>query len=301
MDSAREIVVESFPREYSVEALMAPVGGVSRVVQRPDGTRLATVSLVPAGDATRATVVLAHGFAVDRHEWNVVAPELVARGHRVVAFDQRGHGESTCGSDGIGTRQMVGDYLAILAAHDVRDGVIVGHSMGGFLLINALVDRAAEMGRHLRGAMLLATFAGDVNRSNPQNRVQIPLITSGVMSRLVRLDSVAHAQARTLLGRDKPMAAVRAFTRAFRAADLRLLVPILKAFVREDRYGDLAAVSMPCTVVVGTMDTTTPPFHTDELHAGIRGSRVVRVAERGHMLNWEAPDVIVDEVVKLAG
>jgi hypothetical protein len=28
---------------------------------------------------------------------------------------------------------------------------------------------------------------------------------------------------------------------------------------------------------------------------------VVRVAERGHMLNWEAPDVIVDEVVKLAG
>jgi hypothetical protein len=28
---------------------------------------------------------------------------------------------------------------------------------------------------------------------------------------------------------------------------------------------------------------------------------VVRVAERGHMLNWEAPDVIVDEVVKLVG
>jgi pimeloyl-ACP methyl ester carboxylesterase len=97
------------------------------------------------------------------------------------------------------------------------------------------------------------------------------------------------------------MAAVRAFTRAFRAADLRLLVPILKAFVREDRYGDLVAVSMPCTVVVGTMDKTTPPFHTDELHAGIRGSRVVRVAERGHMLNWEAPDVIVDEVARLAG
>jgi pimeloyl-ACP methyl ester carboxylesterase len=40
---------------------------------------------------------------------------------------------------------------------------------------------------------------------------------------------------------------------------------------------------------------------TDELHAGIRGSRVVRVAERGHMLNWGAPDVIVDEIVKLAG
>jgi hypothetical protein len=38
------------------------------------------------------------------------------------------------------------------------------------------------------------------------------------MSRLIRSDKVAHSQARTLLGRDKPMAAVRAFTRAFRAA-----------------------------------------------------------------------------------
>jgi hypothetical protein len=56
-----------------------------------------------------------------------------------------------------------------------------------------------------------------VNRSNPQNRVQIPLITSGVMSRLVRVDAFAASLAKSLLGRDKPMAAVRAFTRAFRA------------------------------------------------------------------------------------
>jgi hypothetical protein len=44
---------------------MAPLGGTPLWVERPDGTRLSTVSLVPAGGATRATVVLAHGFAVD--------------------------------------------------------------------------------------------------------------------------------------------------------------------------------------------------------------------------------------------
>lgn len=38
-DSARKIVVESHPREYSVEELMAPVGGAVRVVERGDGTR----------------------------------------------------------------------------------------------------------------------------------------------------------------------------------------------------------------------------------------------------------------------
>jgi hypothetical protein len=61
------------------------------------------------------------------------------------------------------------------------------------------------------------------NEQLPQNRVQIPLITSGVMSRLIRSDKIAHSQARTLLGRDKPMAAIRGFTRTFRAADLRIL------------------------------------------------------------------------------
>ena len=164
-----------------------------------------------------------------------------------------------------------------------------------------LIDKAGEMGGRLRGAMLLATFAGDVNRSNPQNRVQIPLITSGLMARLVRVDAFAASLAKSLLGRSKPAAAVRALTNNFRRANLRSLVPMLRAFVREDRYGDLVGVSMPCAIVVGTLDKTTPPFHTDKLHAGIRGSRVVRVAERGHLLNWEAPDVIIDEVVKLAG
>ena len=301
MADASSSVVESSPPAYGDDELMAPLGGTPLWVERPDGTRLATVSLVPAGGASRGTVVLAHGFAGRRDDWNVVAPGFAARGYRVVAFDQRGHGESTIGRDGIGTRQMVDDYVAILEAHDVRDAVMVGHSMGGFVLINALIDRAAEMGRHLRGAMLLATFAGDVNRSNPQNRVQIPMITSGLMARLVRMDVVAASLAKSLLGRDKPVAAIRALTNNFRGSNLRSLVPMLRAFVREDRYGELARVSLPCAIVVGTLDKTTPPFHTDKLHAGIRGSRVVRVAERGHLLNWEAPDVIIDEVVKLAG
>ena len=58
---------------------------------------------------------------------------------RVVAFDQRGHGGSTIGSDGIGSRQMASDYGAVLEAYDVNNGVLVGHSMGGFLALAFLL------------------------------------------------------------------------------------------------------------------------------------------------------------------
>jgi hypothetical protein len=34
---------------------------------------------------------------------------------------------------------------------------------------------------------------------------------------------------------------------------------------------------------------------------GVKNVRNTSLYARGHMLNWEAPDVIVDEVVKLAG
>ena len=51
-DSARKIVVESHPRRYSADELMAPLGGTPLWVERPDGTRLA-----PGADLTAAVFV----------------------------------------------------------------------------------------------------------------------------------------------------------------------------------------------------------------------------------------------------
>lgn len=282
---------------YTPAQYLAPVAGPETVIERPDGTRiLSTVS----GSGTKGDVVLAHGYAVDRHCWNIIASELAGRGHRVICFDQRGHGKTNIGRDGIGSSQMAGDYVAVLERHDVHDGVMVGHSMGGFVLINALIDHAETMSKHLKGAVLMATFAGDVNRKNPQNKLQIPLIRSGIMGRLINNDRFATSMARTLLGDDKPVEFIAPFVKTFREQDLRGLMPILEAFVRENRYADLSRISMKCTIVVGDKDKTTPPFHTEWLHNGIVGSKLRRVSGKGHMLNWEAPEVLIEEIAALA-
>ena len=273
-----------------------PLRGDVRVVPQADGTRIHTVS---AGSGP--TVVLAHGFAIDSGEWNVVADDLVARGRRVIAFDQRGHGRTTIGSEGVGSRQMAGDYAAVLAAYDVSDAVLVMHSMGGFVGVRFLVENPELVARHLRGALLVATFAGDVNRDNAQNKLQIPLIRSGVLPRLVATDLVGKPFARTLMGDGRTDAMVESFLAMFRAQRLGPLVPILTAMVEENRYPQLGSITLPCTILVGTKDKTTPPFHTDELHRGIPGSRLVRVPGAGHTVNWEAADEIVAEVEALLG
>jgi pimeloyl-ACP methyl ester carboxylesterase len=273
-----------------------PMPGDERTVTSADGAELLTVS---AGDGP--TVVLAHGFAVDRNEWNVVATQLVERGHRVIAFDQRGHGRSRPGRDGIGSGPMAQDYVAVLEAYDVLDGVLAMHSMGGFVGIRFLLEHAQVVHERLRGALLLATFAGDVNRDNPQNRMQIPLIRSGVLPWLVRSDLVGRRFARTIMGKKGNDEMGAAFLAMFRAQDFGPLVPILRAMVDENRYPQLGAIDLPVTIMVGTADKTTPPFHTDELHAGIRASTLERVPDVGHMVVWEEPEAVVAAIQRLAG
>ena len=272
-----------------------PLAAPERIVTSNDGTRLSTVSM---GSGT--PVVLAHGFGIDMHCWNVIADDLVSKGFKVIAFDQRGHGRTNVGSEGVGSRQMVDDYLAVLRAYDVSGGILVGHSMGGFLAIRALIERPTEMARHLRGCVLMATFAGDVNRKNLQNRIQIPMIQSGLMSKLIRSDATAAFFAKSVIGDEKHPAMMDAFTASFRKSNLKQLVPILTAFVKEDRYDQLGNVSMPCRIVVGEKDKTTPPFHTDWLHEGIKGSTLKRIPKMGHMLNWESPEILVGEITALA-
>jgi len=77
-------------------------------------------------------------------------------------------------------------------------------------------------------------------------------------------------------------------------------VPILEALVKENRYDKLDRIALPCTIVVGTKDATTPPFHTDDLHAGITGSRLEKIEGMGHLLNWESPERIVELIAETA-
>jgi len=265
-----------------------------RIITTADGAKLSTAAI-----GSGPPVVLAHGFGLNMHCWNVMADDLVERGFKVIAFDQRGHGRSGIGEQGVGSRQMVDDYLAVLDAYEVEGGILVGHSMGGFLAIRAMIEEQAAIARHLNGCLLMATFAGDVNRKNLQNRVQIPMIQSGIMGKMIRKDATASFFARSVLGDDKDSQMMEAFTDVFRQSDLKPLVPILTAFVKESRYSQLDDISLPCRIVVGENDKTTPPFHTDQLHAGIKGSTLRRVPGKGHMLNWEAPEVLVDEIVAL--
>ena len=287
--------VNASPDPVPLERLRRELRGIERIVERPDGTALRVV-VAGAGP----TVVLAHGVGLASIEWNLVWDDLLERGYRVVAFDQRGHGRSTIGAEGVGVRAMAGDYLAVLQAVDAHDAVLAGHSMGGFLALNAVLDVPGVADR-LRGLVLIAAFAGDVFDGAPLNRALAPLLRLG----LLQWAAAHNATVGTLFGAsfysdDASPALVRALLDTVLPQNHRPLRPLLHSFAADDRYNRLSEIDLPTVVICGTSDTTTPPRASERLAAGIPGARAVRLEGKGHMLNWEAPEALVDAVTALA-
>jgi non-heme chloroperoxidase len=277
------------PDPYPRERLLAEPTGEEVVISRPDGTVLRALV---AGEGP--PVVFVHGYTARVLEWNVVWDELLARGFRVIAFDQRGHGRSTLGLDGIGSEAMAADIAAVLQHFDIRDGVLVGHSMGGFVSIRAMIDHP-ELAQRLRGLVLFATWAGRVFDGAPQNRLQIPLMKRGILRQLLRSKTFATLFMAAQCGSRPSPAIVSVFGEAFiqHLDEHGPLIPIVQAFSREDRYPRLGEITAPTVVMVGTADRTTPPSHSRRLASGIPGAQLVTVPGAGHLLNWEGADELV--------
>lgn len=80
-------------------------------------------------DDSGRPILLLHGLASTCHIWDLVAP-LLASDCRVVALDQRGHGQSAQVSDGYDFATVSADAAAFIDAMGWRRPLIVGHSWG---------------------------------------------------------------------------------------------------------------------------------------------------------------------------
>jgi pimeloyl-ACP methyl ester carboxylesterase len=94
-------------------------------------------------------VVLVHGLGSSCHIWDLVAPRLAERSLRVLALDQRGHGESDQPDTGYDFASVVDDLAGFLDAVGLtRPSLLVGHSWGASVVLHFAVshtDRTAAL------------------------------------------------------------------------------------------------------------------------------------------------------------
>ena len=276
--------------------------GASETIATKDGARLFTLSV---GDGP--AVVLAHGYGGAMGGWFPIASRLAAQGRRAILFNQRGHGAeifgnpaSTTGSGGVSPDAMASDYRAVLEHYDAKDAVLAGHSMGGYLAQRYVLNHPDEAKKRLRHVLLLATTAGRVFEGSLQNRLQIPLIRSGALSWLMRWRGVAQAFTRSLVGEDYSEAMGDLLGPVFRSQPHRELWPVLDALGRESHLPRLGSFGVPCSILVGDRDRTTPLDQARALAVAIPGATFEIIPGAGHMLIWERVELLTSKLLMLS-
>jgi pimeloyl-ACP methyl ester carboxylesterase len=265
--------------------------GQSLVVTTEDGADLA---VTVAGPDDGPAVVLAHCWTGSRAIWAPVAHRLVLGGHRVVLYDQRGHGQSTCSDappsvDGLGH-----DLRAVLEATDAQDAVLVGHSMGGMTIQSYAALHPEHFAERARAVVLVATAARVLGRPIP-SRVIHRALGDG-RQEWTRRGPVGRALVRGSLGRQPQRAHIDLTLESFASTTGVARAGFLAAMATMDLRGGLAHIAVPAAVLVGTRDLLTPPRLGRQLAAGIPDAQLTVLPGAGHMLPLEAPDRIVEAV-----
>jgi len=116
-----------------------------------DGVTLAGQQVGEGSSSSSSPIVLLHGLTATRR-YVVMGSRLLERsGHRVIAYDARGHGRSTPARDSraYDYERLTRDLLAVLDALDIERAVLAGASMGAHTIVRFALrhpERVAALG-----------------------------------------------------------------------------------------------------------------------------------------------------------
>jgi pimeloyl-ACP methyl ester carboxylesterase len=229
-----------------------------------------------------------------------VARRLVESGHRVVLYDQRGHGVSSRGTAPLDPITLAHDLALVLESREVTDAVLAGHSMGGMTIMALATYQPEVLVQRARAIVLVATAAADLSVGLAQfDSVLARIVGSPLLSRALR-DSNGNRLVRGAFGAD-PLPAHLDLTRTlFAGSDPSVRAGFLRALSAMNLLEGIASIEVPTTVLVGSHDRFTPLAQSKNMVKAIPGARLVTLQGRGHMLPLEDPDAVVDEIIRAA-
>jgi pimeloyl-ACP methyl ester carboxylesterase/ADP-ribose pyrophosphatase YjhB (NUDIX family) len=248
------------------------------------------------GVAGRPPILFLHGGGQTARTWDLVCLAL-RREHRCLAFDQRGHGDSSWSpAADYGPEAHVGDLEALVARLDLRRFVLVGMSMG---CINGLCYAI----RHPeRMAGFVAVDAGPAVRVEGGTRIVEFRERTRVLPSLD--DYVAHAL-RFNPRRDRDLLCWSLLHNLRRLPDGRLawktdpylrIDPAVLVQRLETLWGDLHRVRCPTLVVRGAESDVFLDEDAERFARALPDGRWVRVEHAGHTIQGDNPRGLVDEL-----
>lgn len=252
------------------------------------------IDIFYATQGTGAPLLLIAGFACDHTIWDKVAPVLAKR-YRVITFDCRGMGQTSCGEDdGFTVRQLAEDASALLAAIGVERAHVAGHSLGGMIALELrlahpervssliLISSCARVDE--RGKAIIESWGKLPGQVDPETGVRLSLpwiYTSAFYAQPGFIDQIV----KLVLANPHPPSA-------------RAILDQSRAISEFDVSGKLGEIRTPTLVMVGKEDILLPLKFTQELVRGIQGAELRVLEGTGHGLLIESSDEVAAAVLE---
>jgi pimeloyl-ACP methyl ester carboxylesterase len=175
---------------------------------------------------------------------------------------------------------------AAILAHAPPRFALVGLSMGGYIALTMVRQAPARVHKL---ALLDTSARPETPEQSERRKPQIALAQGGHFAEVPPLqfpvfvhrnrqhDEALRARVRTMAEETGAEAFLRQQKAIMTRPDMRPL---------------LASIACPTLVLVGDGDELTPPPLSEEIAAGIAGSRLVVIADCGHLSTMERPEAV---------
>lgn len=262
------------------DVLQAVHPGVGRLASTASAPRIHYAVREPKA-APKHTIVLSHALGCDLSMWDALANALAAE-HRVIAYDQRGHGRSAAPASPYTMADLADDAERLLAEIDAGPVVWIGLSMGG-MVGQELALRHPQRVKALVIANSTGRYPAEAKTVWQQ---RIDTVRRGGLAAIA--DMVMGRYFTDAFRAGQPVTVAR-FRRRLLATDADAYIGCCQAVMEVDTLERLAQLKLPALVIAGELDQGTPVAMSQALAQQLRAELLV-LPGAAHLSSAEQPE-----------
>lgn len=233
-------------------------------------------------------LVLLHGYPLDHHLWDDIAPLLESTFDLIIP-DLRGFGSSSTIADPYTMDDFASDILGLLDQLGIKKAALAGHSMGGYVALAF----AKNYPDRINGLALVSSqvLPDPPDRKEARYKSAADVAQNGI-------GSVVEAMT-TKFTSDK---GIQDFAKkSMEAQKPSAYIGALKAMAeRGDSTSMLANFNAPIVLIHGNADMLIPVDRAREVKAAIPSTYFTEISGAGHMPMMEAVNECAEALKRLA-
>lgn len=231
----------------------------------------------------RPPVIFIHDVPLDKSTWDLQA-EALKDNWRVITYDVRGFGRSGTDDKKADVELLAQDLLGLMDALEIPCAAVCGHSMGGYILLEALKRSPGKFRAIVLAGTQCIAESEEFRESYRNMADEIGKEGMGTFAEKLAENLFCKSSAGNTRWIERTKQSIK-------GARIGSVVSALHALAhREETCSYLDKIAVPALILCGKEDTVNPPARSEYLHSHIKGARLFVIEKAGHMPHIEQPE-----------